>query len=95
MTVPAASQVAAMRDTPDNLCAGTVLPATKAIGNTLTAGVSSAPSLSTTASTTLFLDANIVNGAHFVSNFDFFLDLFFLHIHEPMRQSRIPLSSSA
>jgi predicted acyltransferase (DUF342 family) len=78
--VIAASQVAAVRATLDNLGAGTVLAATMTVDTTLTAGVYSAPSLSTTASTTLFLDANNVNGASFVFNIDDILDIGAYHI---------------
>jgi hypothetical protein len=76
----AAGEVATIRATLDNLGSGTVLAATMTVDTTLTAGVYSAPSLSTTASTTLFLDANNVNGASFVFNIDDILDIGAYHI---------------
>jgi hypothetical protein len=76
----AAGEVATIRATLDNLGAGTILAATMTVDTTLTAGVYSAPSLSTTASTTLFLDANNVNGASFVFNIDDILDIGAYHI---------------
>jgi predicted acyltransferase (DUF342 family) len=66
--VVAASEVNAIRATLDGLGAGTVLAATMTVDTTLTAGVYSAPSLSTTASTTLFLDAENNDNAEFIFN---------------------------
>jgi serine acetyltransferase len=73
--VIAASEVNAIRATLDGLGAGTVLAATMTVDTTLTAGVYSAPSLSTTASTTLFLDAEGVDNAEFIFNIGDILDI--------------------
>jgi hypothetical protein len=65
----ASDDVATIRATLDAMNGGaTLLAATMTVDTTLTAGVYTAPSLSTTASTTLFLDAENNDNAEFIFN---------------------------
>ena len=66
--IPEADAVSTIQGTMDALGTGTTLAATMTVNTTLNAGIYSAPSLSTTASTILFLDAQGNDGAEWVFN---------------------------
>ena len=66
--IPEADAVSTIQGTMDALGTGTTLAATMTVNTTLNAGIYSAPSLSTTASTSLFLDAQGNDGAEWVFN---------------------------
>ena len=91
--VTAANEVAAIRATLTSLGAGTVLAATMTVDTTLNAGIYSAPSLSTTASTTLFLDAQGNNDAEWIFNIDDILAIGAYHVIEIINEGTLNNSS--
>jgi predicted acyltransferase (DUF342 family) len=91
----ASNDVAAIRATLDLLVApaANVLAATMTVDTTLTAGVYTAPSLSTTASTTLFLDAENNDNAEFIFNIGDILAIGAYHIIEVINEGSLKNTS--